>query len=141
MVSYRILKPSLVSDDLRDQRSDKRLPRVPVRLSHIVSSWGQFILQPAPGPRSARLGSARLGLARLWLVHLHLLSGPDLNQKFHVIISADASSICYTSRRSSHAQPYIGAEPYSAAAPSAARFRLYGHVLTHYPVVSPEICC
>ena len=32
------------------------------------------------------------------LVHWHLLSGPHLGQKFDVIIAANASSVCYTSR-------------------------------------------
>ena len=36
----------------------------------------------------ARLGSAWAGGG---LVHLHLLSGPDLSQKFHVIIAEHAS--------------------------------------------------
>ena len=41
------------------------------------------------------LDSAQAGLG---LVHFLLLSGPDLNQKFHIIIAANASSICFTSR-------------------------------------------
>ena len=41
-------------------------------------------------------GSARAGR---WKVHhLYLFSGTYLNQKFHVIIAANASSVCYTSR-------------------------------------------
>ena len=41
------------------------------------------------------LSSARAGCR---LVYLHLLSGPDLNRKFHIIMSANASSARYTSR-------------------------------------------
>ena len=36
--------------------------------------------------------------AGCWLVHLHLQSGPDLNQKFYVLVTLNASSVCYTSR-------------------------------------------
>ena len=73
------------------------------------------------------------------LVRLHLPSGPEFNQKFHTIITANASSVCYTFRRRlcvpdsrwctndadniqwnvSHAQPYSRAEL------SAARFCLW----------------
>ena len=43
-----------------------------------------------------------LGVTGPWgghgLVHLQLLSGPRFRQKFHIIIPANASSVCCTSR-------------------------------------------
>ena len=41
---------------------------------------------------------APLGSDWVQFVHLRLLSGPNLNQKFDVIIAANASSVCHTSR-------------------------------------------
>ena len=32
-------------------------------------------------------------------IHIILQSGPDLNQKFHIIIILNASSVCHTSRQ------------------------------------------
>ena len=43
-------------------------------------------------------GSARAGAFFLFFLSLPLRSGPDFNHKFHVIITADASSVCCTSR-------------------------------------------
>ena len=74
-------------------------------------------------PRSA-LCSVR---AERGLMHLYLLSRPDFNEKFCVIIAADTSSVCYISRlklsvpdsrwRTNDAEPLsalLGAEPNTA---------------------------
>ena len=60
---------------------------------HPLQIKGPFPLQPRPGLRLAPL---RLGTG--WCT-LRLLSGSDLSHMFHVIIAADASSVCYTSRQ------------------------------------------
>lgn len=73
------------------------------------------------------LGSAR---NRHMLVHLHLIPGPDLNQKFHAIIAADASHVCYTfilklcvlDRRSCTMTP-SRSQPFSGVELGAGRFR------------------
>ena len=84
----------------------------------IVSMYFVFprVLIHATEPRAGpTLTSAWAGHR---LVPLHLQSGPDLNQKFQVIIAPNMSSVCYTSRpwlcvpdgvpwNASYAQPYL----------------------------------
>ena len=90
--------------------------------------------QPGPSRRSDRAGQR--------LVHLHRLSGPALIHRFKNIITANASSVYYTSRLE-HSLFQIAddiqmmqmtvsrTQPYSAAKPSVA-----GQVKTHYPELS-----
>ena len=86
-----------------------------------------------PSQAGVALGSARAGRG---LVHLHPLSGPDLNQKFDAIITANASSVCYTSRLKALCSRQ---QPYSGAVPSAARFRPGdGQVESHDPALTSE---
>ena len=81
----------------------------PLLLASLRVTVRSFKRQPVAGPvlGSARLGSARLGPARLgsarlglgvgWCIHVCYLH-ETLIRKFHVIIAANASSVCYTSR-------------------------------------------
>ena len=81
---------------------------------------GPSTLQAGPGP------VFHSGWAGCWFLHLHLPSGPDFNQKSHIITTSNMSSVCFTSRPKLWApdtndiQWHVGcAQPYSGAKPNA----------------------